>query len=118
MRSERVLILSDQPLFAQGICALIQASDVANVIGIEPCDENTIALVRELHPDTIILEDAQDSPPSLVMALVDALSNVRLIRLSLDKNVMRVYEGHELSVNGAQDLVHILKIFSQGLELA
>lgn len=113
MCAERVLILSDQPLFAQGVRALIQASAVANVIGVEPCDENVAAIVHTLHPDLIILEDAQDPSPALVMALLDALPDVRLIRLSLDRNVMSVYEGRQLVANGAQDLVRVLEGFQK-----
>ena len=112
MRAERVLILSDQPLFAQGVRSLIQASAAANVIGVEPCDENAATVVRELCPDVVILEDAQDPPPALFMMLLDAMPDVRLIRLSLDKNVMRVYEGHQLVADGAQDLVRVLEKFS------
>lgn len=113
MCAKRVLILSDQPLFAQGVRALIQANAAANVIGVEPCDENVATVVHALQPDLIILEDAQDPPPALFMSLLDVLPHLRLIRLSLDRNVMRVYEKQQLVANGAQDLVRVLENFQK-----
>lgn len=114
MCAERVLILSDQPLFAQGVHALIQASDAAEVVGVEPCDEHAVETVRDLRPDIIIFEDTQGSPSSLFPMLLDVLPNVRLIRLSLEKNVMRVYDEAQFTAAGAQDLVRALELVPQG----
>lgn len=104
----RVLILSGQPLFAQALRNVVENS-ASEVVGVESYDEGTWARVQALQPDIIILDDA-DLPPLLLSGLLDYAPTVRVIRLTLQDNLMRVYDGQQLTAYQAQDLVDVLSV--------
>jgi hypothetical protein len=111
--SYRVLIVSDQPLFAQGVRTLIETRTHAQVIGIESYNANILDCARLLRPDIIIFGEGEDLPPTLPLALLDTSPNLRVIRLSLDDNVMHVYDGHRRAANSADDLADSIDTFAQ-----
>ena len=116
--NHRVLIVSDQPLFAQGVRALVETRTRAEVIGIESYGANILDRAARLQPDIIILGADQDVPPLLPLALLDTSPNVRVIRLSLDGNVMHVYDGHRLAANSAEDLASSVDTFAEASLIA
>jgi DNA-binding NarL/FixJ family response regulator len=111
--NHRVLIVSDQPLFAQGVRTLVETRTRAEVIGTESYGVNILDCATRLQPDIIILGADRDAPPSLPLALLDISPNVRVIRLSLDGNVMHVYDGHRLAANSAEDLASSVDTFTE-----
>jgi DNA-binding NarL/FixJ family response regulator len=114
----RILILSDQALFAQGVRTLIENAGSAEIVGIEPFGADILDRVMRLQPDIIILGEDQDLGSSFPLALLDAVPNIRVIRLSLDGNVMHVYDGHRCAANKVEDLVAMLNSSSAGSPLA
>ena len=110
--NHRVLIVSDQPLFAQGVRTLVETRTHAQVLGIESYGANILERAMILQPDIIILGEDQDLPPILPLALLDTSPKVRVIRLSLDGNVMHVYDGHRRAANSAEDLASSVDTFT------
>ena len=108
MRAQRVLILSDQPLFAQGVRELVESHLHTPIIAIQACDKNSLSQIRELQPDVIILGDKSDSTNTFVAALLDLVSDARIIRLSMEDNVAHVYQGQQVTVQCKQDLIDVL----------
>jgi len=111
--NHRVLIVSDQPLFAQGIRTLVETRTRAEVIGTESYGVNILDCATRLQPDIIILVEDQNVPSLLPLALLDTSPNVRVVRLSLDGNIMHVYDGHRLAANSAEDLVSSVDTFTK-----
>ena len=105
MRSHQILILSNQPLFAQAVRNLVEANGGLKVLGIEAHDDKIMDRVKELCPDIIILGDEKDLPSTVLPTLLNALPGVRIIRLTLDGNVIRVYDCHQMVAHCAKDLV-------------
>lgn len=105
MRSHQILILSNQPLFAQAVRNLVEANGGLKVLGIETHDDKIMDRVKELCPDIIILGDEKDLPSTVLPTLLNALPGVRIIRLTLDGNVIRVYDCHQMVAHCAKDLV-------------
>ncbi len=107
MTARRVLILSNQPLFAEGVRSLLTANDSLQVIGVEKYCESTLARVRELTPDIVILGDDKDMPPQLLTELLD-VPELRVVRVTLEGNVIHLYNGHQIVAHQAQDFVNLL----------
>jgi DNA-binding NarL/FixJ family response regulator len=105
---QRTLIISDQLLFAQGLRTLIETQIGIQVICIEQHCVNLLEQVAELQPDIIILSENHDAPSSLPLALLDTAPQVRIIRLSLDGNLIHIYDGHQSIANCAGDLIATL----------
>ena len=109
MNAPRILILSDQDMFAQGIRSLIEQSSTTALVMVEHYREDTVARVHVLHPDLVILGDDQGLPATLVSSLLDSLPETRIVRLSLAGDSLRVYEGHQFVASQSCDLVNLVK---------
>lgn len=102
----RVLILSGQALFAHALRSLIEGS-AFQVVGVEPYNDVKATHIQNLQPDVIILDD-MDLPPLLLPKLLDCFPSVRILRVMLEGNAVRVYDGHELNVDRAKDFLDAL----------
>lgn len=105
---QRVLIFSKPFLFARGLSRLIEESGLI-VVGLESRTDDALAHIQRLQPDIIILDDTVLSP-LLLTSLLDCAPTVRVIRLGLEGNLIRVYDKHQLNASHAQDLVNILSV--------
>lgn len=105
MRSRRILILSNQPLFAQAVRNLVESNGQMKVIGVRSYDSHTIGQLKALRPQIIVLGDEKDLPSTILPTLLDAMPGIRIIRLTLDGNVIRVYDCHHMIAHQANDLV-------------
>ncbi len=108
MPERRVLIFSKEPLFAQALRRLVEDNGLT-IVGLESCTDEAPTRIQMLRPDIIILNDTEISPP-LLTTLLDCAPTVRVIRLTLDGNLIRVYDRHQLVAYEAQDFVNILSI--------
>lgn len=108
MFGRRVLIFSSPPLFAQAVRHLVEGSG-STVVGLEPYTDEALTRIQSLQPDIIILNDTELSP-LLLTSLLDYAPTVRVIRLELDGNLIRVYDRHQLNACEAQDFVNILSM--------
>jgi DNA-binding NarL/FixJ family response regulator len=109
MDAPRILILSDQDLFAQAIRSLIETRSKAQIIAVEHYQEDAATHARELRPDLIILGDDEGLPLTLLPSLLDCLPETYIVRLSLTGDILRVYEGHQLVASQSHDLVKLIE---------
>jgi chemotaxis response regulator CheB len=116
-RRRRVLILADQPLFAQAVRSLVESNSRMSIVGVEPPGQDTLERVRSLRPDVIIFESEGEQSP-LLPVLLDNQPKVRLIQLTLAENVIRVYDRRQITARRAQDLMDILECMSSPVSAA
>ncbi len=105
MRSRRIWILSNQPLFAQAVRNLVESYSRMKVIGVETYNDKTVERLKTLQPHIVLLGDEKDLPSTILPSLLDAMPGTRIIRLTLDGNVIRVYDCHHMMAHQANDLV-------------
>ncbi len=105
---QRVVIFSKPSLFARGISRLIEESGLI-VVGTELSTDEALTRVQSLLPDIIILANAEPSP-SQIITLLDYAPNVRVVCLTLERNLIRVYDRHQLDAHEAQDFVNVLNV--------
>ena len=107
MPKQRIAILSSHTLFAEGLRYLIEAKG-HSVISIQPWTENTLAHIKELHPETVILGNDTELPPTVVTSLLEAVPGLRVIQLTLDNNTIHINGSRQLVVRSVDDLIHAL----------
>jgi DNA-binding NarL/FixJ family response regulator len=108
MRTPRILILSDQPLFGQVIRRFIEEHTRMKVIAIESDHERVQAKVNELCPDIIILGDDVAAAPPWLPGLLQSAPEVRVVRFTLNGNEVQVYDVRQMVARRPQDLVDLL----------
>lgn len=108
MASPRVLILCDQTLFGQTIRSFIEERTHLHVIAVEALQAQDAAHVQELCPDLIVIGEEKESHYTFLPELLDLAPPVRIVRLNLEGNTIRVYDGHQLMAHRTQDLVDVL----------
>ncbi len=107
-RRRRVLIVTDQRLFAEGIRSLLEANGRLEILGVEKYCPSTPQQIRNLAPDIIVLSDADPLPSLHLAAILDAVPGVPVVRLTLGDNEIHVYDGHRVVPQQADELVEIL----------
>ena len=68
----RVLLVDDQRLFREGLCALLRARGGVEIVGQASSARESYALVQRLHPDVVVTE--------LLLPGVDGIAAAREIR--------------------------------------
>jgi hypothetical protein len=106
MSRQRIAILSSQTLFAEGLRYLIEAKG-HSVISVQPWTENTLAHIKALHPETVILSEDTAVSPTAVSALLD-FPSIRIVQLTLDNNTIHINGSRQLVVRSVDDLIHAL----------
>jgi hypothetical protein len=91
-------------LFGQGIRAIVEANG-HSVVSVSPWSEDTLAQVKELHINTIILCGDTGMPPALEPNPWKSEPGVRVILLTLDSNVIRIGDSHQIVAHNVQALL-------------
>ena len=107
MTTSRVLILYDQEMFGQGVHALIKTRSDLQVVAVEPFGDDTVRRATDLQPNIVILSENADRQ-NLLPDLLEAIPGVRVVRLTLDDNIVRVYDCHRIVAGGTEDLMAAL----------
>ncbi len=107
MVKRRIGILSTEPLFAQGIRHIVEANG-HSAVSVGPWSEDTLAQVKELHINTIILCGNTGMPPALEPNPWKSEPGVRVILLALDSNVIRIGDSYQIVAHDVQDLLHAI----------
>jgi DNA-binding NarL/FixJ family response regulator len=113
MCDSRIVILSDQLLFAEGVRQIVEPNPNVQVVSVEKYAEDTLAKIRDLKPEIVLLGDNADLPNSLVVTLLDAIPDVRVVRLTLEGNMIHVYDRHQFTAQSKQDLIRVLDNLSK-----
>ena len=91
MNSNRVFILTSQPLFAQGVQSLLSGRPGIHLVGIATVGPDTIAQMQAADPDVVIVEAMGEEQGRLVAQVLDSLPGARVIGLSLEDNRIHIY---------------------------
>lgn len=110
MKKHRVLIITEDSIFSNGLELLLVLQENLETIGTAPADLPAItAEIKRTQPDVVIInEDLATANPQLVMSLLKAHPDLRVITLSLEGNRINVYDNREVTVTTSDDLVAVI----------
>ncbi len=109
MNRDRVLIVSAQPLFREGILRLL--GEGAEVVGTVADWEAARALIRQYHVGTLIVDHTRPELEvgDLAPLLWPEVGSLRVIYLTLAGNELIVHERRRITGATENDLLHALK---------
>ncbi len=109
MSTCRVFILTEHPLFAEGVETLLQEQPGLEVVGIGEVSPQTFARIQEMAPDVVVVGASGDEQESLVARVFQALPGLKVVALNLDDN--RIYIHYRQMKVGRQveDLVEAIR---------
>lgn len=105
----RIFIIWNHPLFYESIRLSLQNSSVECIGAYQSIDEAFIQIAK-LHPDTILIEEIESGDTSArVIELIEASSiDIRVFRLNMNNNELKIYHREQKFVMQAGDLVHLI----------
>ena len=108
MTTTRILILYDHEIFGRGVYSLVKTRSDLRVIAVEPFSEDTVTRAKDFRPIIVILSESTNQLPSFLPDLLEAIPGVRVVRLTLGDNIIRVYDCHQVIAEGTEDLLAVL----------
>lgn len=110
MNAHRVFVIWNHPLFYEAIRLFLQKTNVECVGACQHMHE-AIPQIKELHPDTILVEETEnDDTSARVIELIETSSiNVRIFRLNMNDNVLKIYHREQITVMQAEELIHLIR---------
>jgi DNA-binding NarL/FixJ family response regulator len=110
MDAHRVFVIWNHPLFYESIRLFLQQTNVECVGACQHMDK-AIPLINTLHPDTILVEETEnDDTSARVIELIETSSiNVRIFRLNMNNNELKIYRREQITVMQADDLIHLIR---------
>jgi hypothetical protein len=112
MNQRRVLIVSDHPLFAEGVVRLIHDQAGLQVVGVLAPDE-ALARIPSLGLDVVIVDVDRAAQPIFAQMLRES-PGLKFIGLSLDNNDINVYYQRKTQSTGVEALVEAIKSVELG----
>ena len=111
MATHRVFVIWTHPLFHEAVRRLLSHPDI-DWVGATSDHVAARDQIVNLCPDTILIEEGEGGgvPAEALEILEDSTSDVRVIRLSLADNELRVYHRAQRTVKHAEDLLHLIQI--------
>jgi hypothetical protein len=103
----RVLIVSDHPLFAEGVGRLINGQAGLEVVGVVSPDE-ALASIPSLGLDVVIV-DADRATQAMFSRMLRENPGVKFIGLSLDNNDINIYYQRNKISTGVETLVEAIR---------
>jgi hypothetical protein len=107
MNKCRILIVSDHPLFAQGVERLISGQAGLQVVGLVSPDE-ALTNIPGLGLDVVIV-DADRATQATLSRLLRENPGVKFIGLSLDNNDINIYYQRNKTSTGVEALVEAIR---------
>ncbi len=109
MPTYRVFILTDHPLFAESVETLLRDQGDVEIVGAEGITPESLARIRELRPDVMVVAASGEHQRDLVMRLFDEVPGAKIVGLDLDDNRIRIYY-HAVKVGRqVEDLVEAVR---------
>jgi hypothetical protein len=73
--------------------------------------DEAIVQISTLHPDTILVEETENGEISeRVIQWFEASSiNVRIFRLNMKNNELKIYRREQIMVMQAEELIHLIR---------
>ena len=107
----RIFIVWARPLFHESVRALLNHPSI-QIVGDSSEHAATESHIRSLQPDTIILEETEEAPITNldISRLLDTgAPALRVVRMSLEDNVLWIYHREQRIVQQAGDLLQFLQ---------
>jgi DNA-binding NarL/FixJ family response regulator len=107
----RVLILSNHPLFGQGVESLLRRETGLEIVGREADVDKAMERIKELRPDVVVLDSgdpACDLTPAVMRILREGVGT-KVIGLNLQDNTICIYRGEQRVVKEVRDLVEAIE---------
>lgn len=109
---KRIFIISGYAMFGRGLESLLKQEDSElEIVGQESDVERAIEQIKELKPDTVILDSDDppyDSMPAVLRRILKDNLGIRIIGLSLQNNRLYVYVATQWVVNSVGDLLNAI----------
>lgn len=109
MEACRVLIVSDHPLFAEGVFRLIDGQAGLEVVGVTTPGELALAELLAGGPDVVVVDMGSRAQIALLLDMLHNSPGVKFVGLSLDDNDIRVYYQHVKKSTGVDALVEAIR---------
>jgi chemotaxis response regulator CheB len=110
MATRRVFVIWIHPLFHESVRLLLTHPDI-EWLGATSDHSTALTQIEKLCPDTILLEEEEGSNASAeALEILEASStNMRVIRLNLADNELKIYRREDRTVAQAEDLLHLIQ---------
>lgn len=112
MDSPRVFLVCLNRLVCEAVNVLLRREGFA-LIGMETDPDTALDQIRALNPDIVLVEGDGANPEtnwlSALMQLAYAQTNMRIIRLSLTDEELRIYHQEQRRLVNTQDLVEAIR---------
>jgi len=110
MATRRVFVIWTHPLFHESVRLLLQHPDV-EWAGATSDRVVAQAQIMSLRPDTILIEEEEGSDASAeaLEILAASSADMRVVRLSLADNELKIYHREQRTVGRAEDLLHLVQ---------
>ena len=108
---QRVLIIENQMLLGAGVQTLLAGEADLDVIGISPFNQEGLAQeINRLRPDVIVLDDTSRLADSTkLLSLLKDSSKVRIVVISANHDLVRIFNKRETQLCRASDLFDIIR---------
>jgi hypothetical protein len=107
--AHRVFVIWNHPLFFEFIRLLLEKANV-RWIGSSHGSDHKFAEIHQLKPDTILVEEEEDGNiPTTVLELMEtSAANIRIFRLSMADNDLKIYHREKKTMLQAEDLLNLI----------
>ena len=113
----RVFVLSGPSLFANGIEALLCEEPGLEIVGRETDPQEAVRLVKESHPDVILVADGEGATgfEAQLLGLVREGLHMRIVEVHLAANTVCIFCGEQQPIREVGDLVGTVQYICEGL---
>jgi DNA-binding NarL/FixJ family response regulator len=107
----RVLVVSEQSLFGEGVEALLRLEPGLEIVGRETDRRQAASRVRETAPDVVVLTDGEAATGLglELLRLVGEGFHIRIVEIHLETNSLCSYCGGQQAIREVRDLVEAVK---------
>lgn len=110
MATRRVFVIWTHPLFHESVRLLLDHPQI-DWAGATSDHEAAQRHIADLRPDTILIEELEGSQAGEeALKLLESISSdIRIIRLGLENNVLTIYHREQRTVGQAGDLLRLIQ---------
>lgn len=110
MNTHRIFVIWNHPLFYEAIRLSLRDAQI-ECVGSYQSIEDASKHIAELRPDTILIEELEEGDTSSgVIELLEASANgVRIFRLNMNDNELKIYRREQKFVLHANDLAQLIR---------
>lgn len=112
MKPNRLVILSNHSLFAEGVASrLLQYPERVDVCFVDPQQADYLEKIKENRPSAVIIDaaDTHRSQCCLLCDLLMALANVTIIRLEVQHKDIQVVTSSQHPLTEVKDILDIIE---------